>query len=358
MKVLFTATVQAFFRLRAGMFFVILGILFGFLSSREHYAFAVFFLTDPHGMYYLLAIWLIYAALCSHFIINLWAQPEYMFIYQCRLWTQPKRFWRFFLMSMGLLQPILYYGIYVTSIAGQDHLLGKVWPMFCFFVLLGILVVAVGEWRVRTPFVYGDSKIQVTRWPFPRPVSWVFWSLEWLVREKGVTLLICKLGAAGVALGTISYYGSGNYDLRLPAVGTALGYLLNVGLSYELYRWENEILMWNRSLPVTYGKRFLRIFTLHAVLIIPETLIVVRQNLLGFSEVVQLYGLGLSALVLFHTYLYRKHGLLEDLMKPVLFGYVLLTLVILYKVPLLFLILLFLGISVYRFPRWYGNQAG
>jgi len=353
MKILMISTVREFFRQRAGMFFVILGVLLGFMSSREHYSFALFFLTDPFGMHYLLVIWLIYCLLCIQFLIKLWSLPEYTFIYNSRLWIVSKRLTRFFLLALGLLQPLIYYGFYVVSIASQDGLLHRIWPICLYYVLLSTIVVFAAEWRIRHPHVYQKPIKTVFRWPFPRPASWIYWSMEWLLREKALTFLVCKIGAIGIVMGTLLYYSTGTYDIRLPAIGMSLGYLLNIGLSYELYRWESDIWLWGRTLPTSPFRRLLRLLALHALIILPETLVSLRQNALPFVEVLQLYGLGLSLLILFHVYLYKKGGLLEDTMQPVLLGFVVLTLLILYKSPIPAIAGTIFVFSYYKFPGWY-----
>jgi hypothetical protein len=356
MKILMISTVQAFFRQRAGMFFVLMGLLFGFMSSREHYGFALFFLTDPFGMYYLVVIWGLYTLLCAHFISNLWTQPDYHFIYNTRLWPNTKRMIRFVMMALGFLQPILYYGIYIISIARQDKLLHRVWPIFIFYALLSMTLVLVAEHRIRTPRFFHAKGKTVFNWPFPRPVSWIYWSIEWLFREKGLTLLCCKIGAIGVFICTLIYYQTDTYDIRLPAIGLTLGYLLNIGLSYELFRWENEIWLWNRSLPVSRVVRFTRTLRIHAILIIPETLIAVRYNVIAALEILQLYVLGLSVILIFHSYLYKRGGLLEDMMKPVLSGFVVLTFLILYKIPVWGIGAAGLLLSCYLYSKWYGKE--
>ncbi len=353
MKILLISTVREFFRQRAGMFFVMLGILFGFMSSREHYSFALFFLTDPFGMYYLLSIWLAYSILCVHFVLKTWSLPEYSFIYNTRLWPGFKRFSRYALMALGLLQPLIYYGGYVSSIANQDGLLSRIWPLLLYYPLLVALIVSAAEWRIRHPHIFKTKHKKLFRWPFPRPVSWIYWSLEWLLREKGVTLLVCKTGSAGVILGTLLYYSTDTYDLRLPAIGMSLGYLLNIGISYELYMWDSDVWLWNRSMPITLGKRLLRNLLIHGVIILPETFLAIRQNILSLTEIIQLYFLGLSLLILFHSYLYKRKGLLEETMQPVLFGFIGLTLLILYKIPVPGIAMAALSASYIKFPGWY-----
>lgn len=356
MKVLMISTVQAFFRQRSGMFFVLMGLLFGFLSGREHYAFAIFFLTDRFGMLYLGGIWLLYTLLCLHFIKTLWIQPEYNFIYNTRLWSAPKRFMRFGLMALGFLQPILYYGVYMISIAKQDRLLSKIWPIFLWYILMTLLLVLLSEWRIRNPVLYQSKNKTIFNWPFPRPVSWIYWSVEWLFRERGITLLACKAGAIGVSMCTLIYYNTDNYDLRLPAVGLSLGSLLNIGISFELFHWENDVWLWSRSLPISTTTRFKRILLTHAVIIIPETLIAAKYQILSFFEIIQLYGLGLAVLMLFHAYLYKRGGILEDMLKPVLTGFIILTLLILYKIPVWGLAGAGLLSSYYLYSKWYGRN--
>jgi hypothetical protein len=353
MKVLLISTVREFYRQRAGVFFVMMGVLLGFLSSREHYAFALFFLTDRFGMLWLFLIWLTYAVFCAQFIRRLWSQNEYVFVYNSRLWNFGKRWARYGLMALGFLQPLMLYGLYLVVIAKQDGLLARAWPVLLFSLILTLLISGTAEWQVRHPQIFTNRSLKVIKWPFRRPVSWIYWTLEWLVRERGLTLLFCKIGASGVVLGTILYYKSGIYDIRLPAIGLSLGYLLNMGISFEIYRWESEVWLWNRSLPQSVLSRFCRMLALHAIILIPETLIAIRQGGLNFTELIQLFALGWCLLVLFHTNLYKKKALLENLMQPVLLGFVVLTLLILYKVPPLLIASSILAFSIYKFPGWY-----
>jgi hypothetical protein len=361
MKALLTATVSEFFKQRAGMFFVVIAVLFGFLSGREHYAFAAFFLTDRFGMLYLFLIWLAYTLFCVHFLLNLWKQQEYHFVFQTRLWNKKKRLGRFSIVALGFLQPLIFYGIYMFSVAYQAALFGSAWPIPIYYLLLTSALAIAADWRIHNPSLAVNKKQSASKWQFPRPASWIYWSIEFLFREKGVTLLICKTGAAIVFVCTLIYYGTDDYDLRLPAIGLSLAYLLNIGLSYELFRWESVVWMWNRSLPVSITQRFLRTMLIHALVILPETLICLRYVVLSFGDAVQLYSLGLGIIMLFHTYLYKKSGLLEDSMGPVLIGFVILTLVILYKIPLLLIASSCILFSYFIFRKWYlapgGNKA-
>jgi len=354
MKALVLSTVSEFFKKRAGLFLVMIGIIFGFLSGAEHHAFAVFFLTASYGKLYLFLIWLIYALFCIQSLLQQLQQPEYGFIYLARLWPAPVRTYRFAMIALGLLQPVLYYGVYLIIIAVQDKILSNVWPILLFYPVLTLLVAACFEWKIRQPAAFiKKTDRSIVRLHFKRPVSLTYWKLEWLLREKGITLLIGKAGSILVTLGMLLYFSTGNYDIRLPAIGMSFAYLLNTGISYEIYKWESEIWMWGRTLPASVFRRILQILKIHSIIILPETLILLRDGLLTFYQIVQLYILGLSLIFLLHLFFYKKEGIPENSAQTVFPGFILLTLLILYKIPVLLIAGILFLFSFRVYPKWH-----
>ncbi|GHB60216.1 hypothetical protein [Persicitalea jodogahamensis] len=354
MKVLLLSTVREFYRQRAGFFLVVIFILFGFLTGREHYAFAHFFLTDEWGMSALLVAWVAYTLLCAQFLAHQLTRPEYVILHSTFLWPPWKRMRRLMVMALGFILPLIFYGIYVLTIARQENILKRTWPIFPYWLLLSLVLVAVAEWRLRNPDIATATKIAF-RLPFRRPANFIFWTLEWLLRERGFTLLLSKAGVFLFMIAALVYDSTGTYDLRLPAVGFTLAYLLNAGLSYELYRWENEIWLWGKSLPFGKTTRFGRILILHAILLLPEAFLAVSYGTrLEWYELAQLYALGVSTLLLYHAQLYRRQLLLEETLQTVAIGFIILTLVILYKIPVALLALILLSGAWLGWRRWYG----
>jgi hypothetical protein len=354
MKTLLMSTVREFFRQRAGFFLVAIFLIFGFLTGREHYAFALFFLTGDWGMVILFMIWGSYGLLCAQFIARQWMRPEYVFLHNVRLWSPAKRFFRLFLMALGFIQPLLFYGVYVLSIARQENILGTGWPLFVYWLLLCLALMVVTEWRLRNPDVASSARKSSLRLPFKRPASMIFWTLEWVLRERGLTLLLTKAGAILFVTATLVYDHTGDYDVRLPAIGFTLAYLMNIGLSQELFAWDNQVWLWGKSLPISHWKRFLNIVALHAILILPETFVAVRgdsMDSLSGWEWMQIFGLGLACLLLHHVRLYRKDYDPETNSQSLLVGYLVLTFLILYSVPVWGLGLLLSGWAVWGWSR-------
>ena len=354
-QTLFIATVREFFRQRAGFFLVAIFLIFGFLTSREHYAFALFFLTDEWGMVVLLVIWGTYTLLCAQFIARQWLRPENVFLHNVRLWPPAQRFFRLFLMALGFIQPLLFYGVYVLSIARQEKILSASWPLFVFWPLLCLILVGVTEWRLRKPDVASSARKAGIGLPFKRPTNMVFWTLEWLMRERGLTLLLTKLGAILFVTATLVYDSTGDYDLRLPAIGFTLAYLMNIGLSQELYEWENHVWLWGKNLPISRTKRFLQVVILHALLILPETFIAIRGGVDSLTawEWMQVYGMGLACLLLYHAQLYRPTYNPEKVSQHILVGYLVLTFLILYSVPVWGL-----GVGIFGLAVWLWKREG
>lgn len=355
MKVLLLSTVREFYRQRAGFFLVAIFILFGFLTSREHYAFALFFLTDDWGMSALFVVWIAYTLLCAQFLSRQLVQPEYVVLQNAFLWPVGKRVIRLVVMALGFILPLILYGIYVFAIARQENenIVAKTWPILPYWLLMSLVLMLVAEWRLRNPDQTTATET-VFQLPFRRPTSFGFWTLEWLLRERGFTLLLSKVGVFLFMIAALVYDSTGTYDLRLPAVGFTLAYLLNAGLSYELYLWENEVWLWGKSLPFGKIARFVRVAILHAILLLPETFLAVRYGTrLEWYELAQLYALGLSTLLLYHTSLYRAPKLLEETLQPVAISFIILTFAILYKIPVALLALILLAGAFLGWQRWY-----
>lgn len=353
MKTLLNSTVREFFRQRAGFFLVFLFLIFGFLTSREHYAFALFFLKDDWGMVTLFTLWSGYTLLCVQFVSHQFSQPEYVFLHSARLWPPLKRTYRLAVMALGFIQPLLYYSMYVIAIASQEGILSKSLPMFLFWPVLSLVLVGVAEWRLHHPDIASSTRKSGFKLPFQRPSSLVFWILEWMIRERGLTLLLSKIGAILFIMATLVYDRTGDYDLRLPAIGFSLAYLMNVGLSNELFYWESEVWLWGRSMPFGWGKRFLTVFLLHAILILPETLFALRNggSQLSGWEWVQLYALGLACLMLHHSRQYHKATRLEESGLSLFVGFIILTFLILYGFPVWALGVMFLLVALWLWFR-------
>src|SRR5690606_24960391 len=168
----------------------------------------------------------------------------------------------------------------------------------------------------------------------------------------GLTLLLCKLGAAIGTAATLLYYGTDTYDLRLPAIGLSVSTLANIGLSYEIFQWDQKQWQWGQTLPLSLARRAFDLAAIHFLLLVPDFLIIVRYgwHLLRVGDLLQLILLQLCILLAYHSDLYRTRLPLEKMLGRVFVGVVTLTLMVLYKIqlPILACILLLPAYHSYR----------
>jgi len=350
MKVLFEATVNEFYRQKAGFFAALLLIGFGVLTEREHYGLALFFLTgSPAGFWIAVGL---YAVMAGIFWNSLWKSPPYAFVYQARLLALPSRIFLLTCLSLGLLLPVIAYSIWITYVAWKEnfaHSLGMIWTAPLSMILI---LMAGADWRLKHPATYYAQKKTRPIFSFARPATPVFWTLEWLVRERGLTLLLCKLGAAIGTAATLLYYGTDTYDLRLPAIGLSVSTLAHIGLSYEIFQWDQKQWQWGQTLPLSLARRAFDLAAIHFLLLVPDFLIIVRygRHLLRVGDLLQLILLQLCILLAYHSDLYRTRLPLEKTLGRVFVGVVTLTLMVLYKIqlPILACILLLPAYHSYR----------
>lgn len=353
MKTLFIATVGEFYKQRAGFFLTVVLLAFGFMGAGEHRALASFLASGAVGLAVLLVLWLAYTLMCGVFWNSLWRARAYTFVYHARLAPALKKLTWLGGIAAGFLIPVLLYGVWVIKTASGDSNLTGVFSVAGFWLLLWCSLVVLGNYLLNNQ----DTASKKTSLPafasFKRPPNRVFWAVEWLVREKALTLLICKTGAAVFTAATLLYYGTDDYDVRLPAIGLLFAVLMNIGISHEIFHWETEIWRWGRSLPIPVSKRVAEVVVLHLLVLLPDTAVMLRYGfaLLSIPEILQLLLLQGSFLLWYHGTLYRTEKSLEDSLTVVFRVFIPLTLLILYRVPLPLISAGFLGVFYWQYRR-------
>lgn len=353
MKTLFRSTVGEFYRQRAGFFLTIILLAFGFLSAREHAGIAVFLLADKYGMISLATIWALYTLMAQVFWNTLWSSPGYSFVYHTRLLPAVRRLCWLGTLAVGFLIPPLLYGAWIVNVAIGQGIFTRSMPVLGIWLGMWLLLLLWADRKLRNQDTAVQKKGVPAALRFKRPVSWISWTLEWLVREKSLTLLLCKAGSVLFTVATLAYYGTDDYDLRLPAIGLSMAALANIGLSYEVFHWETNIWLWSRSLPVSILARIGRLALVHCFLLAPDFLLIIRYgyHLLDFDEMARIFILQLSLLLWYHSSLYKAKPLLEDSLGAVFILFIVLTILILYNMPLILLAGALLAVGCLNYYR-------
>lgn len=338
--------VTQFYKQRIGFFAVIAAIAFGVLTGREHTYIAETAIANLPFLGVICLFWLGYSLMVWSWIRHHLSLPEYRFIFSIRTVPFRERVRYFLQLGIYLQIPVLLYAAFILSIGLRKN---AHYPVSILAVYVSALIVSTGlviEWIIRNP-VYKSNSLQRQILNFNRPVSFTFWILEWLLRERTLTLMITKVASSILIAATMLYYQTGEYDIRLPALGLSLATMLNAGLSTEIFFWQNRQWAWIRSLPVPSVQYIQSILKTHILLLIPELLLTWRY---GFSslygvEIIQLNLLSVSLILGIHARIYWYNRQLEDLIRKLFWLYILLTFVILYKTNLLFIAIIVITLA-------------
>ncbi len=324
--------VTEFYKQRIGFFVVSAAFAFGILSGREHVNIAQTALTNLPFLGLICSLWTGYTLMVIQWIRHHLSLPEYRFLYALRTIRSGQRMRYFLYTTLQLLAPVLLYGLFIVCIAFQKNILMPVIILVSVIALLIMSTLLLLEWLIRHPAIRSQSVRRKTL-NLKRPVSFSYWTLEWLLRERTLTLLITKTASAVLIAGVILYYQTGEYDLRLPALGLTLATLLNTGLSAELFSWQNHTWLWLRSLPVSPQKQIIRILTIHFTILLPEIVITWRYGWgsLQWWEMIQLNLFCLTLILLVHSLFYLLNQTLEEMVRLLFWLFIGLTFIIMYK---------------------------
>lgn len=346
MDILMQTTVREFYKQRAGFFMVVILCGFGFMTPREHFGIAVFFLTSSPLNFG--AFSTLYVGLVWFFWNHLWKSRAYSFIYLLRLLPLRTRLVELICIAVGLLLPLILYFIWIFFVAAQLSLWNSLLTRSVFLLLWTGTLVAAGNYRLTHPNTSYTKRTVRSFLKRKRPVSMPLWTIEWLFRERGLTLLLTKLGSSLTIAATLWYYSTDEFDLRLPAVGLSFAALANLGISYETYRWRVEAWSWSRTLPLKRRQRVLDIVFTHFLLLIPELFVITRYGLseLEVVDLIQLFFFIWSILISYHGLLSFFNLPFENSLKRLFFPYIVLTILIMYQIPLYFLTIILFSIGL------------
>ncbi len=336
MNILFKSLVLSFYRQRTGFFFVVLLLAFGIMSSREHLALAALIMGNFLALGITGLLWAAYMGMAGGYCITLLHQKNYQFVRETYLLPAHVR-WRLWLeVSAGLSAPVLTYGAFILVTGLQQRAFVACTLLTAILLLLLTGTAFLLERRTRIPLdSFGAvSRKAVLALPFRRKASWPLWTLEWLFRERGISLLLTKTMTFVLLAGVLPYYTPDTYDLRFPAFLFLVLSLLHIGLCRELFYWEHTVWSWQRSLPHSLLQRYSRLLLVLALLLLPEIFLTLRYGNLSATEILQLSLFSLSLVACYYTTLLVANPPLEAISGRLFAAFVAITFIILYHTPL------------------------
>ncbi len=358
-NILYKTLVLEYYRQNTGFLFLVLMFGFGILRPEDHIALTAYVFASPFLLVLLFGIWGIYHLKILFFVRQHLLRDSHDFLYHLVLVPSPTRRLLLWGVQMMLWLPVLAYAMFVGYYGWKFGQQGAVFYTLIFLLILPLTGVWAYEHRLFRP--NPDTRLSVFSTYFNRRFTKPYWSyfVLYLFNQAPVLLFLTKVFTCAVVFGVCKLYPTDRYDERLFSLaGSAIGMVHSVMLLH-LYEFEHTQLPLLRNLPFTLRQRFFQYSLLFSLLMLPETLFLVRYLPEGVSYLyaLQWFGLliGLSWLI-FGRFL-QKHHTMEHLLKLGIYTFIFLYFVVMFRLPAACIVALSWGTGVWLFNRFYYRSA-
>jgi len=341
-----------FYRINIGFFFVAIGFFFGFLSGREHKALAEAFVSSSLLLLIPFAVWTIYAIKIIGFNGLSFGKNENSFLLSTSCLPRLALLSCLTTVATNQLSPIIAYGCFLIIVAIKSDQLITIVEIIGFLFFL-ILLISI---RLHTEILHPNKgknisafKNKIDKW-ITKPFAWFY--PEWILRKQPLLIIGTKLFAGLLIIGVSRLYLFDEYDARLMGMGATLMFSSNAVIVYYYQRFENFHFSVLRNLPFSTGQRMIQFLTVMGLLGLLEwgMLFSYFPEALSIIDLVALYSYGLSVYFFGYAYLFIRDISLEKFINKAFIAAFVWFILILFKMPVLFLTVLHfcIGWIIYR----------
>lgn len=302
------------------------------------------------------ALWFVYCVKAMHYVAGqIFAVNQQFLFYSSNSFSRKKQFLSWCCTQFIILLPIISYGVIAVFVAiAYDYYLSAIGILLCLF----LLTVSGGLFYMRMVNRLMDGgnqsillKIRV-KWPKP------FFSLFIynLFDKMKVTYIITKVLSWLIVTGVFLLFADVRSDVRVAGIAMLAIIIAHALIIYQHRVFEEKYMIFSRNLPYSNISRFVNYIKTYFALLIPETIwLFSRFNpLIAF----ELLLAGLSIAILLHCLLYRISIDMDKYLQWIMFVFVVIFWMILYKLLLpLVGINLLIAFLLFWF-NFYGDRVG
>ncbi|MBY0435101.1 MAG: hypothetical protein K2U26_13415, partial [Cyclobacteriaceae bacterium] len=248
-RVLKRVLVDEFYRTHAGLFLIVLGICFGFMSGNEHMALAQFFTGSPLLALIPIAGWLLYAIIIVSFNRIELTKPENNFLLTLVELSPGMRWFALISTSAQAFLPAALYGLFLIKIAFSVRQFSSIVVIVAGCVALILLIALDLHHNLLRPGRERKTGLlkRITNRYVTKPFAWFY--PEWITRAQPLMVFGTKLFSCLIIAGVGILYHYDTYDQRFFQMACVLAISANMVLVYHYHRFENVHLIMLRSLP-------------------------------------------------------------------------------------------------------------
>ena len=353
----FKIYVAGFYKANAGLFLLMLMLLFGILRLNDHILLAGFFLSDKYLLLIPAAIWLMYNFNVLYFNRKTFKSPENNLLVYASL-CRGRQLVSIVAVLMFLnLFPVILYAWFLGVVAIAYGLWDKLLIILTGHLILFVINVLYFLRCLRAPYPGADTgsgtRTAGRKYTLPYFLHYVFYTF----RADSIKLILSKSIAVLILSITFYLFRSGDYEFSLVTTGLLFAGMCNSLLVYGMHDFYENRCSYTRKLPVPVYSRFITGATTLTILALPDLAAIIR-NLpqVGWISGISLPVFYLGLMLLIRSALLIKPVSVDTFIKFATAGFLALTFILLYQPPILLLtsVLLVLSFIIYllRYYRY------
>ncbi len=354
-NVLNKTIVVEFYRQNAGFLFLVILFGFGFLRPEDHIALMRYVFASPFLLVLLWAIWGLYHLKTVSFVQQRLGLPSHSFLYNLVLINRVERWVLLFLAQISIWLPVLMYAAFVGYYGWLFGQRLAVFSTIIFLIIMPLTALYLYEYRLLRP--NPDKRLNVVNTYFNQRFTkpyFCFFLLH-LFKVEAISFFLTKSFTVGITIGLCLLYPTDDYDQRLLSLGALLTGVAHASILRSLYEFEHLQLPILRNLPMTNSGRLLQYGLLFILLLLPETVVLLRYlpTALSYGYALQCWVFMVSLCSLVFGRLLQKHYVVDDLLRHSFYFFIVGFFAIMFRIPISIFAIANFVVSIWLFVRFY-----
>lgn len=299
-----------FYKNHAGLLFFVFFLMFGIVESTQivfyHQSLIYGMLSSGIFLLIVLTMWLLYQLKTLHFLLKTSGEDAYLFLHHLAELPSFQSFWYFLTISFLTFLPVFVYTIAIYVIGIQNQFYASIAIVFVFQFALWLFNAAVLNFTIRNQHISSHFSLPSLKLPYQRTQIGIY--AGYLFKEEKFAVILSKLFSVILIYLVKETLETGD-DFRIIAITWLFALLSHTYLINKLKVFEDQLLSWIRSFPISSTQTFITYFFVYALLMIPELLLLTGSIGKGLS-LIQFSLLPLFSSTFFtaiHCYLFKPN---------------------------------------------------
>jgi hypothetical protein len=340
--------------------FLFLGIIlfaFGFLRGQEHITLAKHILNFNSLLIFVLLVWIIYIFKTNLFVLRNLSLMQNRFLFHIALLPSKNKWLALAKVQFQLLVPIILYAFFMMVVGWFENRFLQISIILLFFIVSIFFGVLVYENRIMKHPQKNENAIPKILKQAAFRLSPFMFSPAFLINKEPILFLLSKIGSLLFIIFTFWLYPTDRYDWRL----FALMVIMLSAIHYQIIAtffsfWEGWLSIF-RNLPLSYFSLTKITMVSYVLIILPEILLIGFRGKEYFSWIflISLIIFFVSFITILHYIQYLYIVSSKAKYQIYFFGFLVVFLLIMFKIPLWAFSILFLVMSFYIVSQEWKN---